>query len=176
MMDIIKGFKGQTDLMNKNTRKRVKSEMRKFIWADPYLYRYCEDGAVRRCVPREERASILAKCHSSDYGGHYGYFRTQAKVWASGFYWPTMHEDAKRYVATCAQCQRIGNVNSRNAMPLKYNLQVDIFDVWGMNFMGPFVNSHGFEYILVAVDYVSKWVEAMVHKANTTRESRSILQ
>ena len=61
-------------------------------------------------------------------------------------------------------------------MPLKYNLQVDIFDVWGMDFMGPFVNSHGFEYVLVAVDYVSKWDEAMACKANTTRESRSILQ
>ena len=61
-------------------------------------------------------------------------------------------------------------------MLLKYNLQVDIFDVWGMDFMGPFVNSHGCEYISVVVDYVSKWVKAMACKANTTRESRSILQ
>jgi hypothetical protein len=45
-------------------------------------------------------------------------------------------------------------------MPLKYNLQIDIFDVWGIDFMGPFKNSFGFEYILVMVDYVSKWVEA----------------
>jgi hypothetical protein len=41
-------------------------------------------------------------------------------------------------------------------MPLKYNLQIDIFDVWGIDFMGPFKNSFGFEYILVMVDYVSK--------------------
>jgi hypothetical protein len=41
------------------------------------------------------------------------------------------------------------------------NLQIDIFDVWGIDFMGPFPNSKGCEYILVAVDYVSKWVEAL---------------
>jgi hypothetical protein len=46
-------------------------------------------------------------------------------------------------------------------MPLTTNLQVDIFDVWGIDFMGPFPKSEGCEYILLAVDYVSKWVEAL---------------
>ena len=46
-------------------------------------------------------------------------------------------------------------------MPLKCNLQVDIFDVWGVDFMGPFPMSEQCEYILVAVDYMSKWVEAL---------------
>jgi hypothetical protein len=45
-------------------------------------------------------------------------------------------------------------------MALKYNLQIDLFNVWGIDFMGPFKKSNGFEYILVMVDYVSKWVEA----------------
>jgi transposase InsO family protein len=45
-------------------------------------------------------------------------------------------------------------------MPLDPILIVEIFDVWGIDFMGPFLNSFGFLYILVAVDYVSKWVEA----------------
>jgi hypothetical protein len=58
---------------------------------------------LRRCVPRKEREEILIKCHSSEYGGHFGHFRTHAKVWASRFYWPEMHEDAKRFVATCPE-------------------------------------------------------------------------
>jgi hypothetical protein len=45
-------------------------------------------------------------------------------------------------------------------VPLNTNLQIDIFDVWGIDFMGPFPKSEGCEYILVAVNYVSKWVEA----------------
>jgi hypothetical protein len=43
-------------------------------------------------------------------------------------------------------------------MPLTSNLQIYIFDVWGIDFLGPFPNSEGSEYILVAIDYVSKWV------------------
>jgi transposase InsO family protein len=43
--------------------------------------------------------------------------------------------------------------------------------VWGIDFMGPFKNSHGFEHILVMVDYVSKWVEAMPCCEAYTKES-----
>jgi hypothetical protein len=126
-------------------------------------------------VPREEREETVRKCHSSEYGGHYGHFRTQAKVWACRFYWPEMHEDAKRFVATCPKCQRSGNISQRNAMSLNYNLQVDVFDVWGIEFMGPFVNSNGYEHILVVIDYVSKWVEAITcQKASTEKAIQMI--
>ncbi|CAN6544195.1 unnamed protein product [Malus baccata var. baccata] len=50
-------------------------------------------------------------------------------------------------------------------------LNVEIFDVWGIDFMGPFPSSHGFPYILLVVDYVSKWVEA---KATRTNDSRMV--
>ncbi|KAM1724341.1 hypothetical protein ACFX11_022794 [Malus domestica] len=50
-------------------------------------------------------------------------------------------------------------------------LNVEIFDVWGIDFMGHFPSSHGFLYILLAVDYVSKWVEA---KATRTNDSRVV--
>ena len=49
-------------------------------------------------------------------------------------------------------------------------LEVEIFDLWGINFMGPFPPSDGKEYILVAVDYVSKWVEAIPTRTNDHRE------
>ena len=46
-------------------------------------------------------------------------------------------------------------------MPLTNILEVELFDVWGINFMGPFLSSYGHKYILLAVDYVSKWVETI---------------
>jgi hypothetical protein len=51
-------------------------------------------------------------------------------------------------------------------MPLNPILIVEIFDVWGIDFMGPFPTSFGFEYILVGVDYVSKWVKVVATKTN----------
>jgi hypothetical protein len=161
MIDIIRAIlKMPLDHLDKNYQRRIISESRKYFWDAPYLFKLGNDGVMRRCVPREERLEILRKCHSAEYGGHYSHFRTQAKVWSSGFYWPKMHEDTKRYVASCPECQRTGNIPQRNSMRLRYNLQINLFDVWGIEFMGPFKNSHGFEHILVMVDYVSKWVEA----------------
>jgi len=99
----------------------------------------------------------MERCHDSPYGGHYGVFRTHAKIWQSGFFWPMMYQDTKEFVRRCHRCQKHGNINSRDAMPLTNNLHVELFDV----FMGPFPKSKNCEYILVAVDYVSKWVEAL---------------
>ena len=46
-------------------------------------------------------------------------------------------------------------------MPLTNILEVELFEVWGIDFMGPFTSSYGHKYILLVVDYVSKWVEAI---------------
>ena len=51
-------------------------------------------------------------------------------------------------------------------MPMTPILIVEIFYVWGIDFIGPFPPSFGFEYILEAVDYVSKWVEAVATRTN----------
>jgi hypothetical protein len=76
-----------------------------------------------------------------------------------------MYDDAKSFVRCCSQCQRHRNINTRDVMPLTLNLQIDIFDIWGIDFMGPFPNSEGCEYILVAIDYVNKWLEALPCRA-----------
>ena len=54
-------------------------------------------------------------------------------------------------------------------MPLKNILEVELFDVWGIDFMGPFPSSFLNKYILVAVNYVSKWVEAVAVPTNDAR-------
>ena len=54
-------------------------------------------------------------------------------------------------------------------------LVIELFDVWGINFMGPFVSSHGMKYILVAVDYVSKWVEAILLHNNDGKSVTTFL-
>ncbi|VVA34735.1 PREDICTED: LOW QUALITY PROTEIN, partial [Prunus dulcis] len=75
-------------------------------------------------------------------------------------------ENAFNFCVKCDRCQRMGNISRRNELPLKNILFVELFDVWGIDFMGPFPSSFGYTYILVAVDYVSKWVEAIATKTN----------
>ena len=69
----------------------------------------------------------------------------------------------------CNKCQRLGKISHRHMMPLNPILVVNLFDVWGIDFMGPFPSSFGYIYILVGVDYVSKWVKAVPCRAANHR-------
>jgi hypothetical protein len=103
-------------------KKKIIRDSRLQLCDDPYLYRVCTDGLLRRCIPAFETWKILERCHSLAYGGYYGPFCTNAKVLQSGFYWPTMYDDAKSFVRRCSRCQKHGNINARDAMLLTSNL------------------------------------------------------
>ncbi|XP_037497968.1 uncharacterized protein LOC119371607 [Jatropha curcas] len=70
------------------------------------------------------------------------------------------------------QAPWLGNILKRHEMPLNSILEVEIFDVWGLDFMGSFPSSYSNQYILVAVDYVSKWAEAVALPNN---DAKSVL-
>ncbi|XP_062103769.1 uncharacterized protein LOC133814879 [Humulus lupulus] len=78
---------------------------------------------------------------------------------------------ANSFVKTYDRCQRTGNISRRNNMPLNVILEVNLFDVWGIDFMGPFPSSFNNKFILLAADYVSKWVEAIATKENYGKTS-----
>ncbi|GJY59794.1 reverse transcriptase domain-containing protein [Tanacetum coccineum] len=103
---------------------------------------------------------ILEHYHTGPTGGHYRANITARKIFESGFYWPTIFKDAARYIRNCDACQRAGNISSHNQIPLTNIIVSEVFDIWGIDFMGPFPSSRNNKYILVAVDYVSEWVEA----------------
>ncbi|XP_070039639.1 uncharacterized protein [Nicotiana tomentosiformis] len=114
----------------------------------------------------KERWQAFSHCHDRAIGGHYGGNRTAAKVMEADFYWPTLYKDARAYIAAYDKCQRTGNISKRDEMPLNSILVCEIFDVWGIDFIGPFPSSYSYEYILVAIDYISKWVEAIPTRTN----------
>ena len=147
-------------------KKRFISQCRHYFWDDPYLFKVGPDHIFRRCVAEEEQESILTFCHELQCGGHFNGKKTALKVLQSGFFWPSLFKDAYLHCKQCDKCQRSGTIRKRDEMPLNNNLVVELFDVWGIDFMGPFPPSFGFQYILVAVDYVSKWVEAIPTRTN----------
>jgi hypothetical protein len=130
MIDIIRAIRRMPlGHLDKNTQRRIIFQRQNYFSDSPDLFKLVNDGVMRCCVPSEERQEILRKCHLAEDGGHYSHFRRQAKVWSSGFFWSEMHEDTKRYIPSCPECQRIGKISQRNAMALNYNLQIDFFDV-----------------------------------------------
>ncbi|RDX91872.1 hypothetical protein CR513_26071, partial [Mucuna pruriens] len=151
-------------------KEKIQSDAKYYIWDDPYLWRLCNNKVISRCILDGEINSVLQFCHSAPGGGHYGSTRTVRKVLNCGLYWPTIFRDAHHFVSAYEQCQKAGMaMNRRHEMPQQPILFCEVFDVWGIDFMGPFPVSNGYSYILLAVDYVSRWVEAIATRTNDAR-------
>nr|GEY81788.1 reverse transcriptase domain-containing protein [Tanacetum cinerariifolium] len=132
--------------MSSQQKKKFFKDVKHNFWNGPYLFKICADQIIRRCVHGQEANDILKACHEGPTGGHHGANFTAKKIFDADFFWPTIYRDAHDLVLRCK-----------------------IFDVWGINFMGPFSSSSGNKYILVAVDYLSKWVEANALPTNDAR-------
>nr|CAN70506.1 hypothetical protein VITISV_024962 [Vitis vinifera] len=147
-------------------KKHFFAKIHAYYWEESFLFKYCTNQIIRKCVPEQEQQGILIHCHENACGGHFAYQKTTMKVLQSGFCWPSLFKDAHTMCKSYDKCQRLGKLTRRNMMPLNPILIVDLFYVWGIDFMGPFPMSFGYSYILVGVDYVSKWVEAIPCKRN----------
>ncbi|GJX79683.1 reverse transcriptase domain-containing protein [Tanacetum coccineum] len=155
--------------MSSQQKKKFFKDVKHYFWDDPYLFKICADQVIRRCVHGQEAIDILTACHNRPTGGHHGANYTAKKVFDSGFYWPTIYCDAHDMVKSCDSCQRQGKISQKDEM-LQNAIQLcEIFDVWGIDFMGPFPSSRGNKYILVTVDYFSKWVEVKAFPTNDDR-------
>nr|GEZ81900.1 reverse transcriptase domain-containing protein [Tanacetum cinerariifolium] len=88
-----------------------------------------KDQIIRRYVAGQEAIDILKACYSGPTGGHYGANYTAKKVFDSGFYWPTIYNDAFELVKHCDSCQRQGKITQRDEMPQNSIQVCEIFDV-----------------------------------------------
>ncbi|XP_075091529.1 uncharacterized protein LOC142171735 [Nicotiana tabacum] len=149
--------------------EEVLHDVKFYYWDESFLYRQCANQLMRRYILKNEVKLVLYDCHASPYGGHHGGDRTTAKVLQSRFYWPTLFKDAHAFVKKYDQCQRPRTTTRRHDMPLNNILEVEIFYVWDIDFMGPLPLSKGSKYILLAMDYVLKWVEAIAFPTNDAK-------
>nr|GEX32268.1 reverse transcriptase domain-containing protein [Tanacetum cinerariifolium] len=150
-------------------KKKLFKDVKHYFWDDPYLFRICADQIIRWRVHGQEAIDILKACHEGPTEGHHGAILTAKKVFDAGFFWPTIYRDAHAMIKSCNTCQRQGKISQRDEIPQNAIQVCEIFDVWGIDFIGLFPSSRGNKYILVDVDYLSKWVEAKTLPTNDAR-------
>jgi hypothetical protein len=80
---------------------------------------------------------ILIEAHEGIAGGHYARKETAQKVIRVGLWWPTLHRDTKDYYRACDVCQRVGKSSRRDEMTLAPQLDLQEFEKWSIDFMGP---------------------------------------
>ena len=93
---------------------------------------------VRRYVLENGIHNILSFCCFYPCGGHFGDHRIAAKALQSGFFWPTLFCDAHRFCLACECYQYAAALSHRDVMPSSPIMIVEIFNVWDIDFMGPF--------------------------------------
>ncbi|GJS71042.1 reverse transcriptase domain-containing protein [Tanacetum coccineum] len=129
--------------MSSQQKKKFFKDVKHYFWDDPYLFKICADQVIRRCIFGQEAHDILMACHNGPTGGHHGANYTAKKVFDAGFYWPTIYRDAHNLVTRCDACQHQGKISQRDEMPQNAIQVYEIFDMWGIDFMGPFPSSRG---------------------------------
>jgi len=149
------------ETMDWHQRRKLLKDLNQYIWDDPYLFKMGANNLLRSCVTSKEPQNILWHCHNSPYARHFNGERTAAKVLQLGFFWPTLFKDAHMHVQHCDSCQRTGNISRRHEMPLRNIEEIEVFDCWGIDFIGPLPRSFMNEYILLVVEYISRWVQAI---------------
>jgi hypothetical protein len=85
--------------------------MKNFFWDDPYLFKYCPDQIIRRCIPEPDQSSVISFCHDHACGGHISAKKTAAKILQCDFYRPTIFQDAHTYCVSCERCQKLGSIS-----------------------------------------------------------------
>jgi hypothetical protein len=87
--------------LSSREKQRIIQLSANYMWHDDCLYRTGPDLVIRRCVREDEMHDIFKACHDGPCGGHFADKRTTYKILQSGYYWPTIFKDAKKYVASC---------------------------------------------------------------------------
>ncbi|KAJ8363722.1 hypothetical protein SKAU_G00125530 [Synaphobranchus kaupii] len=124
-------------------------------------------------VPRTLRPDVLRLVHGSVGAGHFGNNKTLHRL-RGKFHWPGCHHDVELHVHCCDSCTAQKGPNQRSRAPVQQHLVGAPMERVGVDILGPFpVTDSGNRYILIAIDYFTKWPEAFAvpdQSAATTAE------
>ena len=91
----------------KQDHYRFFAQVRYFFWEEAYLFKYCPDQIIRRCIPEEEQRSVLSFCHELACEGHFGP-RKQRKFYKEGFTGPLCSKSHSIFVSHVRIVKRLG--------------------------------------------------------------------
>ena len=122
---------------DKNEARKIKVRAARYALIGEDLYKRGYSQPYLRCVTTEEGDYVLREIHFGVCGNHSGGRSLAHKALRTGYYWPTMGEDAKKLVQRCDKCQRFGPVPKLPASEQIPILSPCPFDQWGLDLVGP---------------------------------------
>src|SRR4051812_5839887 len=152
---------------DKKTLRRLAGNF--FINAD-VLYKRNYDMVLLRCVDRHEADMLMHEIHEGSFGTHANGHSMAEKMLRAGYYWLTMESDCYKFVKKCHKCQVYADKIHVPPTLLNVISSPWPFSMWGIDMIGMIEHQglNGHRFILVAIDYFTKWVEAASY-ANVTK-------
>ena len=152
-------------LLARQIQRRAKS----YVILDGALYKRSTTGVFQKCISSLDGIEILREIHLGDCRHHAAPRSLVAKAFRQGFFWLSAKSDAEKLVKTCRGCQYYARQPNAPAAELRTIPITWPFAVWNLEMVGKLRKSSpgGCEYLLVAIDKFTKWIEARpVRKAD----------
>jgi len=155
---------------SKKVERRVRFQAAKYVLLDDELYNRTIDGILLRCLGDDESKCLMGEIHEGVCGAHQSAFKMKWMIRRNGYYWPTILEDCFKYFKGCQGCQKFGNIQRAPALAMNPIIRPWPFRGWAIDLISQFFipSSKGHKFILVAIVYFTKWVEAIPLKKVTS--------
>ncbi|XP_017420406.2 uncharacterized protein LOC108330432 [Vigna angularis] len=156
---------GIREIMNRQDEGRMvgpgeAKRVARYLIVGDDLYRRGFSSPLLKCLGAEEAYYVMDELHNGVCGLHTGWRTLKARLLRAGYYWPTMEADTRAFVQKCVPCQEHSNNPHLPPHALHSISSPWPFAQWGMDIVGPFPAGRAQKkFLLVAVDYFTKWVE-----------------
>jgi hypothetical protein len=141
--------------------KRMEARTRPYVIIQGELYKHGVCSPLLKCLSRTEGQELMKEIHAGLCGSHIGSRPLLGKVFRQGFYWPKAASDAADLVQKCENCQRCARDQKQPSSLTQLIQPTWPLQRWGLNLLGPLPPAQGnLKYVVVAVEYFSKWIEA----------------
>ncbi|GJS38206.1 reverse transcriptase domain-containing protein [Tanacetum coccineum] len=151
------------EILQEEKRKArvVRRKAGRYVVINGTLYKKSFLGPWLRCVRPLQANYVLREIHEGSCSMHSGPRSVVAKALRSGYYWPTMHMDARNLIRECSDCQVHRPVPRNPQEKLTPITSPWPFYKWGIDIAGPFPEGPDkVKFLIVAMDYFTKWIEA----------------
>ncbi|GKA54350.1 reverse transcriptase domain-containing protein [Tanacetum coccineum] len=161
MTPIVEYLRDGTLPDDKKEASKLRIKARQYELVEGVLYRRSFLTPWLRCVGPLQADYVIREIHEGSCSMHAGPRFVVAKAMRLGYYWPTMHRDAREMIRACNDCQVHRPVPRNPQQPLTPITAPWPFYKWGIDIAGPFPEGPGkVKFLIVAMDYFTKWIEA----------------
>ncbi|PKI40009.1 hypothetical protein CRG98_039579 [Punica granatum] len=142
-----------------------------FFVSGETLYRRSFNATLLRCIDKNEAQRLMEEVHKGSCGPHMNGLMLTKKIMRLGYFWSTMETDCVKHVRHCHLCQVYANQIRASPNELHPMAAPWPFSMWDMDIIG-LINpkaSNAHLFILVAIDYFTKWIEAITLASVTAK-------